>query len=272
MTETKLAKREATLPAEQGPLDLGLLMQFALQHGKTEDLERLVAMRERMEARAAEREFAEALAAFQAECPPLKKTKAVMYSDKPGAKPIFHYAPLDQIAQKITPLLFKHGLSFSHDSLFTETTVDVVCVLRHRNGHKESSRFTAPLAAVTQAMSPQQRAANALQYGRRYSLIQVLGLTTTDDDIELPSAEALEFLTPSEAADLEAKIMEVGSSKARLLKFMGVERVEDIRRGDLKRAVDSLTNPQGNRTPESSAGGKTQAQILLEERRKKGLT
>jgi hypothetical protein len=113
----------------------------------------------------------------------------------------------------------------------------VVCVLRHIDGHEERSRFPVPMKTDA-AMSDAQKAGAALTYGRRQSLVAVLGLTTADEDTDAPAEVA--FITDSQAADLEALASEVKADRAAFLKFLGVSSFAAIPAARYREAVASL--------------------------------
>jgi hypothetical protein len=187
------------------------LMHAAVSKGVegVEVLERLVALNERMMDRAAAQEFAGALARFQAAVPPIAKTREAKEGvTRSGGKfGGYLYAPLDEVARTVNPLLSAEGLSYSWDTWFSDDgkKLRVTCTLRHANGHSISSQFEAPTETVTQAMSAQQKVANAQSYGRRYSLIAILGLTTTDPDDDA-ATERGECITPDQVLVLESLI------------------------------------------------------------------
>lgn len=167
-------------------------------------LEKLIELRERVEATAAAREFFDAFARFQAKLKPIEKNKlAPKTTTKSGAQyGGYYYATLDEIARTVSEPLAEEGLSYSWDTWFSEDgrRLRVTCTLRHRAGHSISSAFEAPTEAVTQAMSPQQKTANAQTYGRRYSLVAVLGITTADPDLDGgPPEEEGPKITPEQA-------------------------------------------------------------------------
>lgn len=152
-------------------------LQLAIEKGVSpETLEKIVALQERILERDGRMAFAAAMAAFQGECPPITKNKTATNQ----GRPMYQFAELDHIAEKIRPLLQKHGLSYRFDSTIEEDRVKVVCIVRHIAGHSESANFEAPVDG-TSMMNKAQKAASALSYARRYALILALGLTTTGD-------------------------------------------------------------------------------------------
>jgi len=207
------------------PAGMPRLFELAVQKGGVEALERLMALQERMLDRQASHDFAAALAAFQSACPPIKKTSTAKVITKGGSNYTYTYAELDEIARTVRPFLHQHGLSYTWDSELSQDAgmLTVTCTLEHAHGHKKTATFKAPTEAVSQAMSPQQRHASALTYGRRQTLIAVLGLTTCDPDTDAaPSMESTAPVTPAQVAILEALIdKRPDGSRALLLDYLG---------------------------------------------------
>lgn len=220
-------------PTSQSPaVFMPRLFELAVEKGESgvQALERLVALHERMADRDAAREFAGALAAFQEACPPIQKTSTAKVVTKNGGEYRYQYAELDEIARTVRPILHRHGLSYSWDSKLSEdgTRIRVECFLAHANGHKVSASFESPTAALTSAMSKQQEVAAALTFGRRQSLVQVLGLTTTDPDTDAP-AEPVACVTAEQVEILEDLIdRRPAGARAALLQYLGVTSMEMI--------------------------------------------
>ncbi len=161
------------------------LIEQAIEKGLgVEELGKLLDLQERWEARQAEKEFDEALTAFQEECPDLRKTKNVNFTTKSGGTTNYNYAPLADIDRQIKGLMKKHGFTKSWDVIREGSKITgVTCILKHKAGHKTSA--TVPVTPDNSGGKNEiQAAGSAMQYGQRYSLIAVLGLTTADTDID----------------------------------------------------------------------------------------
>lgn len=159
------------------------LIAKAVEHGiSVEGLEKLLSMHERMEASAAKKAFFEALSAFQSDCPVIAKDKTATVTTQGGSSYQYSYAPLESIVQAISPSLRTHGLSVRFDARFDSDAQVVTCIVNHRDGHSERSEFRAPLNPMARAMNPTQQAASALTYGRRYALLNALGIVVGGED------------------------------------------------------------------------------------------
>lgn len=241
-----VARRSAALPSHDEPVGPGSILQLldkAMDKGvPVEALEKLQAMLERVSDRAAAREFADALARFQELCPPIVKNARASFATQGGGKMEYRYAELDHIARTIRPHLKACGLSYSWNSKMDgATTMIVRCTLRHVNGHQEASDFPVPTETKA-AMSSAQKHGAALTYARRQSLVQVLGITTSETDTDAANPTPI---TQDQADDLRALIQEVAPAKVaavtkRLLKFAKAERLEEIPAAQLASVMNAL--------------------------------
>lgn len=136
-------------------------------------LEKLMQLQERYDAKQAEREFNLALSRFQKECPVIKKSKEGF-----GYK----YADLDAIVRTIKDTLFECGLSFRFEQK-QDNGIHVKCILSHIDGHHQSSEMTAS-ADDSGRKNVIQAIGSAVTYLKRYTLVDVLGLATSDEDVD----------------------------------------------------------------------------------------
>ncbi len=187
MAENK--RRNSRTPAKKDAImNPYQLMELALQKGDAvvESLEKLMALEERYNANLARMKFYEAKADFQSECPTIKKVKDADYgttnSNKQGAK--FAFAPLGFIAEKIKPLLSKHGFSYRWEFGFNNETKNILvtCLVTHKSGHTEKTTAEAP--PESQNKNVVQANGSTYSYLERYSLIAAFGLTIAGEDID----------------------------------------------------------------------------------------
>jgi len=232
--------KPVTVPDGEDPSGL---VRLALEQGvSVEVLERLVGLQERVSDRNARAEFFEALANFQDEAPEINKSRTAKITTKAGGQYGYTYAPLENIVRAIREPLRRHGFSFTWDTQGLEAGIlNVICVLRHVGGHEERSTFPVP-TQTDAAMSGAQKHGAALTYGRRQSLVAVLGLTTADDDVDGadPRPASTGPITLEQYAELEAKIAEVHADRPRFLAYLGIDDLKKLPAGELKRAKDAL--------------------------------
>lgn len=222
------------VPAGGMSLELPRLFAMAIERGAegVAVLKELVALKEQMEAHEARREFAAAMAAFKAECPPVeRRSKNEQFSvTREGVKSPRLYADLEDIAATVQPVLGKHGLSFRWTGL---TSVDgkmsLDCVVTHVAGHSESSSATGSERSNAGA-SDLQKTGAAMTYLQRYSLIMALGLTTCEPDQDGNDEQnAGPCVTREQVEVLEELIgQRPEGSRARLLAYLGVKTMEEV--------------------------------------------
>lgn len=120
--------------------------------------------------------LAAALVAFQAEMPKVTKAQKATVPTKTGGSYSYTYAGLPDVVETVTPVLVKHGLSFSCCPTRAEDgTYKLVGILLHSSG--ESIRGSLPIFG-RQA----QEIGSAITYGRRYLMGCMTGVVTDDDD------------------------------------------------------------------------------------------
>lgn len=247
MTAVAIQQRESKEVAPAGVAALAStsgsiteLLRIAVEKGTpVEQLEKLVDLHERMELRQARAEFSQAMAAFQAECPSIKKASKAEIVTKAGGRFGYTYAELDEIARTINPIMAKHGLSYSWDSSVDKDILTCVCTVRHIAGHSITSTFTLPTESSS-AMSPQQKMGAALTFAQRKSLASVMGLTTTDEDTDGAEKSDPETITDDQVTVIEDLVREAKVGLPRYLKYMNVASLSDIRAADYKSAVVRL--------------------------------
>lgn len=204
------------------------LLAMAIEKGTDIDqLEKLMDLKERYDANIARKAFYFAMSAFQANLPTISKRK-----DGHKCK----YAPLGDIAEQIRKPLQDAGLSYRFEMDHGEA-ITIICIVTHTDGHSERTTMIAPPDESGSLQGIQARA-STVTYLQRYTLIGALGLTTADEDMDgrLPK----EFITDEQLADLNSLISEVDANKQNFLKFLKVDKLEELPRSDYEGAVNRL--------------------------------
>lgn len=135
--------------------------------------------------------LAEALAAFQAELPKVRKdeTAKVTGESKSGAKIsyTYGYAGLDTVVESVLPVLGRHGLSITSRSTFTPEGVFMLEVsLLHDSGERETAYWPLP---DPRRVGPQDLG-SAYTYGRRYLTLALTGTFPGGEDDDGQKAQA----------------------------------------------------------------------------------
>jgi hypothetical protein len=179
------------------------LISQGIEKGITvEVMEKLFTLRTKVKAEQAKEEFVRALASFQSACPVIKKTKKVLNKD---GSVRYMFAPLDTAVAQIKKPLGDNELSYTWDvkneKVDNTNYVTAVAKLTHALGHSETSEFKVPVDVGGFMTEPQKYAA-ALTFAKRYSLFNVLGISTSDDD-----DDSLSVKKESDAKSIKSKIM-----------------------------------------------------------------
>lgn len=181
-TKTKKEEKQerALMPVKQ---DAEALIALAIEKNVSVDtMERLLAMRRELKAERAKEQFDKAMAAFQAECPIIKKTKGVNTDSGDLA---YKYAPLECIVEQVKGFLNKHGFSYCVDQPEAKQGyVKVALTVKHTFGHSEVTSVALPLGNKTRIMSQTQVEAAALTFAKRYAFCNALGILTGDEDTD----------------------------------------------------------------------------------------
>lgn len=241
MVEGTLTRREDAPLAEQHTDDDSLVRLAIEQKVPVEILEKLVALQQSVQDRNARDAFFTALANFQEKCPPIKKNKsAEITSRREGAKSFsYKYATLDELQRHIRPYLRDEKLSYSFDvEQSNKTQLDVICVVRHVDGHSERNRFPVPVETGGR-MSDAQANGAALTYGKRQALSAALGLSI-EEDTDAKRVDTVEYINEEQVAAISDLIEAAGVKKYKFLEWLGVPSVAEIVVADFQKAVDEL--------------------------------
>lgn len=156
------------------------MLQLAVQRGATMDqLERFMALERQWKADMAREAFNAALAQFKARAIRVKRTTNRQEGPLQGQK----YADLNAYVMASAEALGEYGLSASW-KFGPETSkewIEVICVLRHKDGHSEETSFgggvdTGPGRNAIQARK------SSVTYLERITLQAALGLSDENED------------------------------------------------------------------------------------------
>jgi len=156
-----------------------LLSQALTSNAPIETVERMMNLLRDVRAWEARQAWFDALAQFQQRCPPIPKSK---HADLGTFS--YNYSPLDQVLNKMRPVMAPLGLSPRWKAGEIDAkSVSIICVLAHRLGHEEDSgKVILPIPESNRGANAMQRAAGAMTYAKRQSLLIVTGIQPEDED------------------------------------------------------------------------------------------
>jgi len=182
---TELAVKQENLPVTEQTTGLARMIEQICMNPEmdVEKLERMLDMQERILDRQSEQSFQIALAEMQAEMPIIERKGEI----KHGKQVISRYAKFEDINRDVLPVLQKHGFSITFETNMAENYVSVIGVLRHKDGHKESTMLPIP-TDTSGAKNAVQAVGSSVSYGKRYVMSALLNINTSDDDDDGVSA------------------------------------------------------------------------------------
>lgn len=210
--------RTSTLNVEQPAPTPMEVLRAALQGGVTETniavVERMSALVERFEEKRAEREFAAAFVALQAEMPKIKAAQPVPNNDGTIR---YHFAPFESIMDEVRPYLMKHGFTVSFSSRYESNPERVIvkCTLQHVGGHKRENEFSARVGSGPPKSSAAQGDGAASTYAKRFALTDALNIVVEKLDTDA-RAEG-DYITQEQADELEHRLKMINGDVKKFL-------------------------------------------------------
>ena len=195
------------------------------------------------------KELYKALAAFQQECPTIKKMETAKVRTKAGGEYSYNYAGLPSIIETINPLLSKHGLAFTQPL----QAVDGMRYIKTILFHIESGETLESLAEIPKVtfpgMNDYQALGSGITYIRRYALASILGIVTDEDNdgasgqgSKLNIIEMLlvsSTLSDEEKKRIENELVELDAPRTeKCIAYLRANQREPIESGDNARLKD----------------------------------
>ena len=186
---TELAKKESP-PLQETDAVLSVIERAASNPDvDIEKMERLLAMKERMDAQNAERAFSEAFARVQAE-------KKKVYANAANKQTSSRYATYEALDDALTPIITGNGFSCSFDTDVSPLGPEHIRILvdvMHVGGHTKVRRVDLPIDMVGIAGKANKTETHgrgsSMSYGRRYAKLLAFDVAITDEDDDGQAAQ-----------------------------------------------------------------------------------
>lgn len=202
---------------------LGTMVERGVTPENVAAMTALVELKERMDARQAERDFAAAFVALQAEMPRIEAAKAVPNKDGTVR---YHFAPFEDIMGQLQPLLVKHGFSVSFDNKFDGPRAVATCIRLHNGGHSKENSFAARIGSGPPGSSEAQSDGAAASYAKRFALCNAFNIVVKglDDDARAHGSP----LDERRVNELKGRVLDVKADEAAFLKYAGAANYDGI--------------------------------------------
>ena len=231
--EGKIAVIDNTKVVQISPMSL---LNTAVEKGASiEQLTMLMDLSDRFERNEARKAYVTAMNAFKSDPPEVFKSAHVSFSTAKGTTE-YNHAKLEDAVDAISAGLSKKGLSFRWDcEQLDGGTVKVTCVITHVLGHSERVSLQAG-RDDSGGKNNIQALASTVTYLQRYTLFSATGLAAKGIDDDGRKSE-IEFITDSQAADLDALLDEVSANKVAFLDYFKIGKIEELPEKAYKQAV-----------------------------------
>lgn len=225
MTEvTKIESQDRQEVADHQPVDpmVSMIERIAMDpQSDLSKLERMLEMKEKVDAQHAKAAFDAAFSRASAEFPEIP-----LRGENKHQKT--RYALLKDILSGVRPILSKHGLALSFATEVDDAFVTVTAELSHEGGH--SKRNSIPLPRDTGAGRNAVQAVGSSQtYGQRYTAQAILGLSlgedTEDDGAGAGSATSI---TEDQFAALRDLVEKAEADEGKLLAFFKIDHLGEL--------------------------------------------
>lgn len=147
-------------------------------------MERLFALQERVQERAAKQAFTEAKVAMRVELPEITMKGHIVIRDRATNEVTQNtpFARFEDIHEAVTPVLTRHGFDLSYrNGLSPDGKVRVTTILSHVAGHQEETVFDLPHDSSGSKNSV-QAVGSSTSYGKRYGTLSILNIKVAGED------------------------------------------------------------------------------------------
>lgn len=241
MSQAMEVKRADDLPAVAEPTDtatalISMIERVALNPAVDIDkMERLLEMQERILARTAKVAYAAALAEMQPNLPVIERRGLIQVRKKDAngerngeVQQATPYALWEDINEAIRPVLQQYGFALSfRTGQSADGRVTVTGILSHREGHQEETTMVLQHDS-TGSKNAVQAIGSSTSYGKRYTAMALLNLTSRGDDDDGRQAGAPAAINEQQRQELSDLLEATASDEARFFAFFGIEFLAEM--------------------------------------------
>lgn len=200
-------------------------------------IERIIALKERMDDQGRRNAFAAAMSRLQSKLPQIDKRGKIMERDSNKVRST--YAKIEDLDGQIRPFLAEEGFAFSYDTQpgINVGEIRILGTMTHCEGHSVTKQIDLPIDTGG-AKSKVQERSSTVSVGIRNLLRMHLNLVMREVDDD--GQGVADTVSAKDLSAIVALMESTGSSQPGFLAYMKVERLEDIPRRDVPRAMAAL--------------------------------
>jgi len=199
-------------------------------------MERLFALQERVQERAAKQAFVEAKVAMRAELPEITMKGSIRIVKDSKLIQETPFARFEDIHEAVTPVLTEYGFDLSYrNGLSPDGKVRVTTILSHIAGHQEETSFDLPHDSSGSKNSV-QAVGSSTSYGKRYGTLSILNIKVSGEDDDANSAVPEACISKAQRDQINSALDELAADKPAFCRYLKVEAVADILARDFDKA------------------------------------
>lgn len=209
-------------------------------------IERLMEMRERIETKAAEREFNTAMKMAQSQMGPIG-------ADALNPQTRSKYATYAKLDSVLRPIYTRHGFALSFDEADSPKPdhIRVLCYVSHEGGFTRTYHKDMPAdgkgAKGGDVMTKTHATGAAASYGARYLLKGIFNIAVGEEDKDGNEPANVATITQDQIDVLRDLIEATGSDASKFKAYIKVEDLADIRADKFDAAVRLLKQKEQRR-------------------------
>lgn len=204
--------------------------------------ERLLEMHERIMSKDAKAAYMAAMVTMKPLLPVIDRKGRITIKEK-GTQTVIQstaYALWEDIDEKITPILHRHGFALTFRSgVAQDGKITVTGVLGHSGGHSEETTITLPHDS-SGSKNAVQAVGSSTSYGKRYTATLLLNIRTKGEDDDGNRGGEPATISAEQVQTIGDMIERGKADVEAFCKYMGVAAIIDIPRKDYERAVTAL--------------------------------
>lgn len=246
-TAIDIRAEDKIIPASDAPM-VAMIERIAMDPNIPIDrLEKMLAMKERMEDRAREDAERQAKKAFFAAMSKCQKELPVVIKRSRNSHTNSNYADLAAIEEQAMPIIHDHGfaVSFQPDGYNDKGELRILWEVSHAEGHSRNGVGEIPVdGAGSQGKvnkTGTQAFGSTATYGRRYLLCMIFNISTGDDrDGNKPPQREPEKISQTQVGVILRLLEDTDSDTEQFCRMGKIEAIPDMLASDFDDAVRLL--------------------------------